>query len=105
MTQMSRACLPPIQPTLNEKDRAQPLFKEYVAYRSAMSCLLVEAISFDGFLRQHADAIESKRVTSHPRWPQWVKWLRENVNCKPAKCKYQTLWQWLADNEPKLADT
>lgn len=92
---MSAAALPPIQPPISEKDRQHPLFGEYQNHRASMSRLLVQADSFSSWLYQRGLSAESARICAHPAHPKYVIWLRENVNCKPPKEKYKTLWEWL----------
>lgn len=92
---MSAACLPPQQPSISDADRAHPLFPEYERHRAAMAAQLVRADSFTTWLLGRMALAESKRWTSHPRHPEYVRWLRENVNCTPRKHAYLTLDDWL----------
>ena len=53
---ISRACMPPRQPSMSAADRAHPRHGEYMQYRAAMSHQLVEADSFALWLRQRVEA-------------------------------------------------
>lgn len=94
--QMSKAALPPIQPRISEEDRKHSLFSEYERWRASMSMQLVRADAFPDWLRQRAHKEEADRILAHPRWKEWVVWLRENVNCKPQKHHWLSPWDWEA---------
>jgi hypothetical protein len=50
--QMSDACTAPTQPASTAEDCAHPRYREYQAYRNAMSIQLVTGASFKSWLRQ-----------------------------------------------------
>ena len=75
MTAMSAAALPPAQPIITAQDRAHPEFPKYAAYRSAMSAQLVEASSFQDWLRQCERDAHDQEWLEHPRYPEFKEWM------------------------------
>ena len=76
MTEISKAALPPRQPSISAQDRAHPLFSIYQRHRSAMSNLLVEASSFSDWLYQYEENLRSQVEKSDPRYPEFLAWMR-----------------------------
>ena len=50
--QMSKACTPPVQPSLLDSEANHPRFREYQQYRQAMISQLVRGDSFTRWLEQ-----------------------------------------------------
>lgn len=75
---ISAAALPPRQPLIHDEDRKHPRFGEYMSYRAAMSCRLVEADSFKSWLS--AIEAEAYRQTwvAHPQYADFLRWMRKN---------------------------
>lgn len=65
---ISAAALPPIQPSISDAEKRHPRFNEYMAHRSAMSALLVTALSFDGWLCQTEETERAKEVVFNVNW-------------------------------------
>lgn len=76
MTTMSKAALPPIQPSVSERDRLHPLFPTYDAYRAGMSCKLLEADSFSGWLFQRERNAAQAAIAEHHLFPEFQRWMR-----------------------------
>lgn len=75
---MSKACLPPIQPSISEADRAHPLFGLYQQHRSFCSDNLIEASSFGDWLYQYEQDQIHKGFEAHPRFKEWQQWMWTN---------------------------
>lgn len=92
--EMSKAALPPQQPAIREQDRSHPLFNEYSRWRSSLACQLVRADSFADWLNHRQSMLNGEKVRNHPRHAEYVVWLRTNVNCKPQKHVWISIWEW-----------
>ncbi len=95
---MSTACSAPVHGTINADDRIHPRFAEYGNYRSAMTRQLVACPSFSDWLAAQERYGRSDAANQHPRIAEYRTWLRENVNCVPAKVAYIEFWDWLEQN-------
>ena len=62
---ISAAALPPQQPAISDAARKHPRFRQYMAYRSAMSCKLLTADSFDLWLHTVEEAESYRDVVFH----------------------------------------
>lgn len=75
--EMSAAALPPRQPLVTERERADPLFPEYARYRASMNSLLVEASAFADWKFQREQNAIRDTAAQHPLYPDFVAWMRE----------------------------
>lgn len=85
MTTMSKACLPPIQPHISDKDRAHPLFATYMQHRIFCSNSLIQASSFQDWLFQRQRDASMKAWEQHPRFTEWQRWMWENKGGTPGR--------------------
>ena len=74
---ISKAALPPRQPSINPADRAHPLFRVYDAYRTSCACRLIEADGFRDWLGQYERNLLEQRQKIHARYNEFVEWMRD----------------------------
>jgi hypothetical protein len=89
VTDISAAALPPIQPPMPRGVERHPLYRAYLAHRSFAANNLIRATSWEGFLYQAEQDRVSSEATSHPRYPEFMDWMRANRSgarkCLPSK--------------------
>lgn len=76
--EMSKAALPPIQPTICDSDRTDPLFPKYMEHRSFCSQQLIQASGFKDFKYQHDNEAMRAGWAAHPQYPAFLSWMRAN---------------------------
>ena len=77
MSSISKAALPPIQPTVSERDKAHPLYPQYSAYRASMSNKLVQADSFNDWLGHRDRHASDDTHRAHAQYPEFQAWMSE----------------------------
>lgn len=96
---ISSAALPPRQPAILPSDRAHPRFGEYMNMRAGFSAKLIEAPAFADWLRNDEAAKARDTLASHPRYSEFLRWMRENKGggrpCPAGKQFEQIFTYWL----------
>lgn len=73
---MSAAALPPRMPHISEQDRQHPRFGEYRTYRAGCSRLMIDAASFQDWLRSTENGEYRDNWAKHPQYPAFLAWMR-----------------------------
>ena len=73
---MSNAALPPIIPSVTERERAHPLFREYRAHQQSCIRLMIDCPRFADWIvgRQLKQRLDNE--AKHPRFGEFQQWMR-----------------------------